>query len=121
MPLRPPAAFCAALLSLASALFIATAAAGAADFVDAAGRRVGRPAQINRILPAERNAEVLVFVLAPEKLAGMSRVRGRVAHRPVLGWRPRSTRGSMAETAQRLHADLILDAGAVTPDRAAFA
>ena len=121
MPLRSSAACCVALLLLAAALFLAAGPACAADFTDAAGRRVALPARINRIMPAERNAEVLVFVLAPEKLAAMSPVRGRVARRPVLGWRPRSTPASMAATAQRLHPDLIIDAGPVTPDRAAFA
>jgi iron complex transport system substrate-binding protein len=120
MPLRSPAACCAALLLLAATLVITTGPARSADFIDAAGRRVALPAQIGRILPAERNAEVLVFVLAPEKLAGTSRVQGR-ARRPILGWRPRSTPASMAETAQRLRADLIIDAGTVTPDRALFA
>src|SRR6266851_868384 len=93
----------------------------------AAGRRVVLPAQISRILQAEPNAEVLVFVLAPDKLVALSGLPGRNAllprasRLPLLGWRPRSIPASMAETAPQLHPDLIIDAGAVTPDRAAFA
>jgi len=127
MPLRSPAAVLAAVLLPAFAAFISAGPARSADFTDAAGRRVVLPAQISRILPAEPNAEVLVFVLAPDKLVGLSRLPGRGAllprasRLPVLGWRPRSVPASMAETARQLHPDLIIDAGAVTPDRAAFA
>ena len=127
MPLRSPAALFAALLSLAAAALIAAGPARSAEFTDAAGRHVMLPDHIARIMPAERNAEVLVFVLAPDKLAGLSQVPGRAAllprrrGLPVLGWRPRSTPASMAETARQLGADLIIDAGSVTPDRAAFA
>jgi iron complex transport system substrate-binding protein len=127
MPLRLPAAVRAAVLLPALAAFIAAGPARSADFTDAAGRRVVLPAQISRILPAEPNAEVLVYVLAPDKLVGLSRLPGRstllprASRLPVLGWRPRSVPASMAETAWRLHPDLIIDAGPVTPDRAAFA
>src|SRR5229473_7424512 len=127
MPLRSPAAVLAAVLLPAFAAFISAGPARSADFTDAAGRRVVLPAQISRILPAEPNAEVLVFVLAPDKLVALSGLPGRNAllprasRLPILGWRPRSIPASMAETVRRLHPDLIIDAGPVTPDRAAFA
>jgi iron complex transport system substrate-binding protein len=127
MPPRLPAALLAALLVFAAALSIAAGPAGAAPFLDAAGRRVILPDTISRILPAERNAEVLIYVLAPDKLAGMEAGPGRAVGgarglRPaVLRWRPRSTPDSMAATARQVGADLIIDAGTVTPDRAAFA
>src|SRR5438132_8008200 len=127
MPLRSPVAVLAAALLPALVMCISTGAARSADFTDAAGRRVVLPAEIRRILPAEPNAEVLVFVLAPDKLVGLSRLPGRsallprAARLPVLGWRPRSLPASMAETARRLHPDMIIDAGPVTPERAAFA
>jgi len=127
MLLRSPAAVLAAVLLPALAVFICAGPARSADFTDAAGRRVVLPAQISRILPAEPNAEVLVFVLAPDKLVALSGLPGRNAllprasRLPVLGWRPRSIPASMAETARQLHPDLIIDAGTVTPDRAAFA
>ncbi len=127
MPCRLPAALLASLLSLAGAVFTPTGPARAADFTDAAGRRVVLPDPIRRIMPAERNAEVLVFVLAPERLTGLSGLPGRgalfpqAARLPLLSWRPRSTPASMAETARQLRPDLIIDAGTVTPERAAFA
>src|SRR4051794_33639898 len=109
-------------------LLAATAApAIAGDFVDAAGRRVALPDRIERILPAERNAEVLILVEAPEKLVALSQVpsRGALLPRstrlPVVGWRPRTDPASMAATARQLLPDLIVDAGIVTPQRAAFA
>jgi len=127
MPFRSPAAVLAAFLLPALAVFLSAAPARSGDFTDAAGRRVVLPAQIDRILPAEPNAEVLVFVLAPEKLVGLSSLPGRssllprASRLPVLGWRPRSNPVTMAETARQLRPDLIVDAGPVTPDRAAFA
>ena len=39
----------------------------------------------------------------------------------MLSWRPGMGPESMAATARRLHPDLIIDAGLVTPERAAFA
>ncbi len=127
MPLRSPAALLAASLLLGGAVLLSTGPAHSAEFTDAAGRSVALPDHIGHIMPAERNAEVLVFVLAPDKLAGLSRLPGRgsllphAAGLPVLGWRPRSTPASMADTARQLRPDLIIDAGTVTPDRAAFA
>ncbi|HEX3954614.1 MAG TPA: ABC transporter substrate-binding protein [Stellaceae bacterium] len=123
MPFRSPAALFAALL-----LFIAAAApARAVDFTDAAGRRVTLPDRITRVMPAERNAEVMILVLAPDKLAGVEATAWRspsLTRRgalPVLGWRQRSTPQNMALTARQLRPNLIIDAGAVTPERAAFA
>ncbi len=133
MPLRSPAAILrhkclgAALLPLAVAVFLSTGPARSADFTDSAGRRIVLPDRIGRIMPAEPNAEVLVFVLTPEKLTGLSQVpaRGsllpRAARLPVLGWRPGSTPASMADTARQLRPDLIIDAGTVTLERSAFA
>jgi iron complex transport system substrate-binding protein len=70
---------------------------------------------------------VLVYVLAPDKLAGWTRplARGalpaRYARLPVVGQLtgPRPT--ATAATVTRLHPNLIIDAGMVTPERAAFA
>jgi iron complex transport system substrate-binding protein len=127
MPLRLPAAVLAAFVLPALAVFLSAGPARPGDFTDAAGRRVVLPAKIHRILPAEPNAEALVFVLAPEKLVGLSGLPGRgalfphAARLPVLGWRARSLPTTMADTARQLRPDLIIDAGAVTPDRAAFA
>lgn len=127
MPLCLPAAIIAALLVPLAALLLATRPADAAAFIDAAGRQVVLPDRIGRILPADRNAEVLVFVLAPDRLAGLEAGPGRRGGLPrgarpaVLSWRTRSTPDSMAATARQVGADLIIDAGTVTPNRAAFA
>ena len=132
MPLRSTAAARAqkrwgaamAMLLLAACL-AGPGPAQAGDFVDSAGRRVLLPEPIERVMPANPTAEVLVYVLAPERLVGASRAarRGAAAsrHVPVLGWRPGMGPASMAETAAQLRAQLILDAGPVTPERAAFA
>src|SRR5579863_5370633 len=127
MPLRSPAALFAALLLFAGAVFISTAPARSADFLDSAGRRVVLPDRIGRIMPAEPNAEVLVFVLAPKSLVGAGRIATRRAflpragRLPVLDWSSRSTPAGMAEAARRFMPDLIIDAGPITPDRAVFA
>lgn len=127
MPLRLPAAIVAAVSVFTAVLLTSTGPGCSAAFTDAAGRRVILPDRIGRILPAERNAEVLVLVLTPDKLAGLEPLAGRAARplrgaRPaVLGWRPRSTPDSMAATARQVRADLIIDGGTVTPERAAFA
>ena len=138
MPPRLPAVICrwkrrvAALdrvlivgLLLLGFLFAGVERAAAADFVDSAGRRVLLPEPIERVMPANPTAEVLVYVLAPDKLAGAGREArhaGTVTRRvPVLTWRPGMGPASMAATARRVRADLIIDAGPVTPPRAAFA
>ena len=112
-----------AVLLAAAAAFLSAAPALAREFVDAARRRVILPPAVERVLPAERNAEVLTYALAPQKLAGLSArpLLLRPARRPVLAWGLRSTPASMAATARQVRADLILDAGPVTPERAAFA
>jgi iron complex transport system substrate-binding protein len=99
----------------------------AAVFTDAAGRRVNLPGRITRILPAERNAEVLVYALTPDKLVGLERLAGGkatlrgVERLPVLHFRQDGTPESVARAALDYRADLILDAGPVTPERAVFA
>jgi iron complex transport system substrate-binding protein len=100
--------------------------ARAAVFTDSAGRRVALPAVVTRVLPADRSAEVLLLVLAPEKLAGLGEVPWRsalpnAARVPVIEWQRLYNPARIGETARRLHADLIIDAGPATPERAAHA
>jgi iron complex transport system substrate-binding protein len=132
MPLRSTAArlrqkrWGAALaLLLLAAFLVAAGPVRAGEFVDSAGRRVLLPEPIERVMPANPAAEVLVYVLAPDTLVGASRAARRGAagtrHVAVLGWRPGMGPASMADTARRLRAQLIIDAGPVTPERAAFA
>jgi len=125
MPLRSPAALLAALLLLAGFVFVSTGPAHSADFTDSAGRRVVLPDRIGRIMPAEPNAEVLVFVVAPNTLVGAAHVAGRsstrVGRTPVIEWASRATPAGMADAARQFRPELIVDAGPVTPERAAFA
>jgi len=98
--------------------------AGAAEFTDSAGRIVTLPPAINRVMPASPTAEVLVYVLAPDKLAGWARpprpgLPARYARLPVLG--QLAGPSAAAPAVARVHPDLILDAGTVTPERAALA
>ena len=79
MPLRSTAGPLIGLLLAIGALAFSHPPASAAMFTDAAGRRINLPDNITRILPAERNAEVLVYTLAPEKLAGSERLPGERA------------------------------------------
>lgn len=122
MPRRLPAALLAALL-----VALSGAAGQAGEFTDSAGRRVILPDHIARIMPAGPSADVLVFVLAPEKLVGWSRARrgaylpARAARLPVTGQLTGPTPTATAAEVARLHPDLILDAGMVTPAKAAFA
>jgi iron complex transport system substrate-binding protein len=133
MPLRLHTARVPVLLLAAAALVVimlvgAAVPAVASVFTDAAGRRVNLPERVNRVLPAERNAEVLLYVLAPDKLAGLQRPSVRkgktpeaVVRPPVLRFRPGATASGVAGAARNARADMILDAGPVTPERAAFA
>jgi iron complex transport system substrate-binding protein len=115
--------------ALAVAVLIGVAAPALASmFTDAAGRRLDLSDNIRRVLPAERNAEVLVYVLAPDKLAGLRQPRssrGKAPDAAVRPWAPRfrsgATPAGVAAAARDARADLIVDAGPVTPERTAFA
>ncbi|HTT78096.1 MAG TPA: ABC transporter substrate-binding protein [Stellaceae bacterium] len=85
------------------------------SLIDSAGRRVMLPEIVRRVLPAGRNALVLLYALAPDKLPPALRRRpGR-----MLEWA--RTPAGIAAAARQSGADLIIDAGPVSPQRAAFA
>jgi iron complex transport system substrate-binding protein len=118
MPLRPFAARLAVLLFAA----LSAAPAVAAEFTDSAGRRLILPDHISRAMAANMSAEVLVFVLAPDELAGwvqppIGKLPPRFVHLPLLG----PITDPAAAVITRLRPDVIIDVGDVTPDRAAFA
>jgi iron complex transport system substrate-binding protein len=76
--------------ALAAGLLLVAFGAVAGEFTDSAGRIVVLPAQINRVMAAGPTAEVLVYVLAPDKLIGWAQLpRGampaRYARIPVVG------------------------------------
>ncbi len=66
MPLRSPTARIAVLF----ACLLFAAPVRAAVYVDAAGRRVTVPDQIERIMPAGPASAVFVYALVPDKLIG---------------------------------------------------
>jgi iron complex transport system substrate-binding protein len=108
------------------ALSAAAAPVSAAEFTDSAGRIVTLPASLNRIMVASPEAEVLVFVLAPDRLIGWvlaphGGVPGHYARLPVVGRLDGPNPTASAEPVARLHPDVIIDAGVVTPERAALA
>ena len=120
---RSVAATIAALILFA----VAALPARSAEFTDAAGRRVVLPARIGRVLPAGEAAAVLVYVLAPEKLAGWSRpmsktyVPPRFARLPVVGALAGANPNLAIDAIRRVRPDLVLDVARATPERAAFA
>jgi iron complex transport system substrate-binding protein len=112
--------------ALAAGLLLVAFGAVAGEFTDSAGRIVVLPAQINRVMAAGPTAEVLVYVLAPDKLIGWAQLpRGvmsaRYARIPVVGQLTGPNPTATATTVSQLHPDVIIDAGIVTPERAAFA
>jgi iron complex transport system substrate-binding protein len=95
-------------------------------FVDSAGRRVALPATIDRVMPADRNAEVLLQVLAPDKPTARRPIAGPGFMLPrsvaqTYDWSLAATPAGTATLARQMGAALIIDAGPVTPARAAFA
>src|SRR6516164_3903415 len=101
-----------------------------ADFVDSAERYVVLPDRIGRVMAADQSAAVLVFVLAPEKLVGWSRPLSReqraylpakFARLPVVGQLNGPTPTAAADAVARLHPDLIIDTGPVSPEAGARA
>ncbi len=96
--------------------------AWASDFIDSTGRTVRLPESIKCIIPAGPPAEALLYSLAPDTLAGfiepwndVQRQAGieKVRNLPTI---PRITRKEGAPDAaamQDLHADLIIDYGAI--------
>ena len=119
-----PRSFAARLAALSiAALSLVAAQARAAEFTDSAGRIMMLPNRLGRVMAADMSAEVLIFALAPDRLAGWVRppagaLPPRLAQRPLLG-----TIADPAATAaiMRVKPDAIIDVGDVTPDRAAFA
>lgn len=142
MPFRPSAAFAVTLLLVAAGTTVPAArsqpgttgmqaaASGGGPmtpvFVDSAGRRVVLPLAIDRVMPAEPNAVVLLRVLAPDKLAGPGPTDASGSRLPesaaaAYDWSRATTPAGMAALAHEAGAELIIDAGPVAPGRAAFA
>src|SRR5215469_774242 len=123
MPLRSPAAW----MTVLPLLFIGHLGQ-AAGFVDAAERYVVVPDRAGRVMTANRPADVLVFVLAPEKLVGWSTplTRAQRAYLPAKFARLPVIAGvadpaEAARSVARLRPDLVIDCGPVSPETAARA
>jgi iron complex transport system substrate-binding protein len=125
MPLRSPVAWMTILL-----LALLAGSGRAAGFVDAAERYVVVPDHIGRVMTANPAADVLVFVLAPEKLLGWSAqlARGqrallppKFARLPIVGGLVRPNPAESVQVVARVRPDLIIESGPVTPEAAARA
>lgn len=103
----------------------------AGEFTDSAGRIVVLPDHVGRVMPADRAAEALIFVLDRDKLAALTYAlpagpgpgpRYGRARLPVVGALAGDNAAANAAAAvAQVHPDLIIDAGRVTPERAALA
>jgi iron complex transport system substrate-binding protein len=125
MPPRTPIAWITVLL-----LMLLAVPGRAAGFVDSAERYVVVPDRVGRVMTANRAADVLVFVLAPEKLLGWSAPPSRgqrgflpakFARLPVVGELTRPNPPDAAQIVARMRPDLIIESGPVTPEAAARA
>jgi iron complex transport system substrate-binding protein len=125
MPLRSPIAWMTFLL-----LALLAGSCRAAGFVDAAERYVVVPDRVGRVMTANPAADVLVFVLAPEKLLGWSAPlsRGQRTYLPasfarleIIGGTVRPNPAETVQVVARMRPDLIIEAGPVTPEAAARA
>jgi iron complex transport system substrate-binding protein len=125
MPLRSLAAW-TGLLSFV--LFAGTVRA--AGFVDATERYVVVPDHVGRVMTANPPADVLVFVLAPEKLVGWSAVPSRgqraylpakFARLPIVGGLIRPNPADTVQLVARMRPDLIIESGPISAEAAARA
>ncbi|HYZ40315.1 MAG TPA: ABC transporter substrate-binding protein [Stellaceae bacterium] len=125
MPFLSIAALIAVLL-----LVFPVAPSHAAGFVDAGERYVNVPDRVGRVMTASPAADVLVFVLAPDKLLGWSAPLSRgqraylpakFARLPITGPLIRPDPTATAQLVARMHPDLIIECGPVSPEAAARA
>lgn len=125
MPQRLPAIWMTVLL-----LMLAGEPGQAAGFVDAAERYVAVPDRVGRVMTVNPAADVLIFVLAPEKLLGWSAALSReqraylpakFVRLPVLGGSIPANPVQMVQTVMRVRPDLIVEASPISPEVAARA
>ena len=125
MRLRSPVSWITVLL-----LLLLAAPGRAGGFVDWAERYVVVPDRVGRVMTANPAADVLVFVLAPEKLLGWSApltrgqrayIPAKFARLPVVGELARPNPTDAAPIVARMRPDLIIEVGPVSPEAAARA
>jgi len=109
--------------ALLAAPFVATAARAQPAFVDDANRRVILPTTVRKVFAAGPPASILLFALAPEKLAGWTTewreaerafVDPRWANLPVTGRLTGRGGSANLEEVLKTAPDLILDYGTVS-------
>ena len=125
--------FARSLLAFVVAAWAATCgplSASAASFTDAAGRVVDVPDDVKRIMPAGPPAAVLLYALAPGKMAGWVRpfsadekafLAAPWRDLPVTGRLTGKEGDADAETVKKVKPDLIVDVGTVSPEYAELA
>jgi len=125
MPSRPPAAWIVLLF-----LVLFTGPGQTAGFVDSAERYVVVPDRVTRVMPVNASADVLIFVLAPEKLVGWSQtpsrrqrayLPARFARLPTVGPLVRPDPTDTIRLVARTHPDLIIESAPVSSEVAARA
>lgn len=94
------------------------------SFHDDGGRDVALPAQVEKVWPAGPPAEVLLYILAPDKLLGWTHpfsddaksfMRPREASLPVIGRLTGRGNTASLESVIKAAPDLVLDVGTVGP------
>ena len=89
-------------------------------FVDSAERYVVLPDRVGRVMTANQSADVLVFVLAPEKLLGWSAplsrgqrafIPAKFARLPIVGGAIRPNPAEAVQVIARMRPDLIIEVG----------
>jgi iron complex transport system substrate-binding protein len=117
-------------LALLANLPVAAGASETRGFVDAAGRKVEVPVDIRRVMPAGPPASVLLYALAPDKMAGWVRplseeqkasIAAPWRDLPVIGRLTGKESDADAATVGKVRPDLILDIGTVDAGYAALA
>jgi iron complex transport system substrate-binding protein len=106
------------------------AAARADTFTDAGGRTITIPDKISKVVAAGPPAEALIYMLAPEKLAGWVKAKSEtekdllltsVANLPVLGRLTGEGGEAAIAIIKKAKPDLIIDVGDIDPTYIALA
>jgi iron complex transport system substrate-binding protein len=117
-------------VGLAAGVVAASAPAHARTVADSAGRHVEVADTVRRVWPAGPPAAALLYILAPEKLAGWTRplspgaasfIEPRAAVLPVLGRLTGRGNTAKLEAVMKAAPDLILDVGTVGPSYVSLA
>jgi len=111
-------------------MLISAASYGQSPVVDASGREIRPPKKVERVYAAGPPASVLVFAIAPQKLAGWTRAMRddeaqffpeRYARLPELGRLTGRGNTANVEVVMKSGADLIVDAGSTGTTLASLA